>query len=225
MGKEDKKMKLSFSPDDVLKIAHANKFDNSRQFFKAIAQNTVNLDQVLTATTQKDDKEFEKEAEFQKFAKVARTDIGGILVDGKKSGIMYTYAKCCNPIPGDPVIGYITVGEGIKIHRKTCINLISLSATDADKLISVQWPESEGSLFVAGITIRGKDKPGILNDISHSIVTYQNTNIKSININSSDSSYEGSITLYVNNLDHLNRIIERLKKINGVFSVERFESN
>ena len=223
--KKIKKMKLSFSPDDVLKIAHANKFDNSRQFFKAIAQNTVNLDQVLTATTQKDDKEFEKEAEFQKFAKVARTDIGGILVDGKKSGIMYTYAKCCNPIPGDPVIGYITVGEGIKIHRKTCINLISLSATDADKLISVQWPESEGSLFVAGITIRGKDKPGILNDISHSIVTYQNTNIKSININSSDSSYEGSITLYVNNLDHLNRIIERLKKINGVFSVERFESN
>jgi len=222
--KKIKKLKLSFSPDDVLKISHANKFDNSRQFFKAIAQNTVNLDQVLTATAQKDDKEFEKEAEFQKFAKVARTDIGGILVDGKKSGIMYTYAKCCNPIPGDPVIGYITVGEGIKIHRKTCVNLISLSNTDADKLVSVQWPEAEGSLFVAGITIKGKDRPGILNDISHSIVTHQNTNIKSININSSDSSYEGSITLYVNNLEHLNRIIERLKRVAGVYLVERFES-
>jgi GTP diphosphokinase / guanosine-3',5'-bis(diphosphate) 3'-diphosphatase len=178
----------------------------------------------LTATTQKDEKEFEKEVEFKKFANVARNDIGGILVDGKKSGIMYTYAKCCNPIPGDPVIGYITVGEGIKIHRKTCVNLISLSTTDSSKLVSVQWPEAEGSLFVAGMTIRGKDRPGILNDISHSIVTYQNTNIKSININTSDSIFEGSVTLYVSNIDHLNRMIERLKRVAGVYSVERFES-
>lgn len=220
-----KKLKLSFTPDDVLRIAVANKFDNSRQFFKAIAQHQVNIDEVLTATTQKDEKGFEKEAEFKKFANVARSDIGGILVDGKKSGILYTYAKCCNPIPGDPVIGYITVGEGIKIHRKSCVNLINLSANDASKLVDVQWPEAEGSLFVAGISIRGKDRPGILNDISHSIVTYQNTNIKSININTSESSFEGSVAIYVNNLDHLNRIIERLKKVQGIYSVERFESS
>lgn len=223
--KKIKKMKLSFTPDDVVKIAHANKFDNSRQFFKAVAQSTVNIDEILTATTQKDDKEYEKEIEFQKFAKISRNEIGEILVDGKKSGIMYTYAKCCNPIPGDPVIGYITVGEGIKIHRKSCVNVISLSSTDSSKLVSVQWPEAESSLFVAGISVRGKDRPGILNDISHSIVTYRNTNIKSLNINSSDSTFEGSVTIYVNNLDHLNRIIERLKKVAGVFSVERFESN
>ncbi|HEX7356559.1 MAG TPA: bifunctional (p)ppGpp synthetase/guanosine-3',5'-bis(diphosphate) 3'-pyrophosphohydrolase [Ignavibacteriaceae bacterium] len=223
--KKLKKMKLSFTPDDVLKIAHSNKFDNSRQFFKAIAQSTINLDQVLTATTQKDSKEFEKDIEFQKFANVARNDIGGILVDGKKSGIMYTYAKCCNPIPGDPVIGYITVGEGIKIHRKSCTNLISLSTNDSSKLVNVQWPESEGSLFVAGISVRGKDRPGILNDISHSIVTFQNTNIKSININTSDSIFEGSVTLYVSNLDHLNRMMERLKRVPDVYSVERFESS
>ncbi len=222
--KKIKKIKLSFAPDDVLKIASANKFDNSRQFFKAIGQSTINLDEVLSATTKKDEKEFEKAAEFQKFANVARNDIGGILVDGKKSGIMYTYAKCCNPIPGDPVIGFITVGEGIKIHRKTCVNLFSLSSTDSSKLVSVQWPEAESSLFVAGISIRGKDRPGIINDISHSIVTYQNTNIKSININSSDSIFEGSVTLYVSNLDHLNRIMERLKRLGGIFGVERFES-
>jgi RelA/SpoT family (p)ppGpp synthetase len=222
--KKIKKLKLSFTPDDVLKIAHANKFDNSRQFYRAIGQSTINLDEVLSATTKKDDKEFEKEIEFQKFANVARNDIGGILVDGKKSGIMYTYAKCCNPIPGDPVIGFITVGEGIKIHRKTCVNLISLSTSDSSKLVSVQWPEGEGSLFVAGISIRGKDRPGILNDVSHSIVTYQNTNIKSININTTDSIFEGSVTLYVSNLDHLNRIIERLKRLGGVYSIERFES-
>ncbi len=223
--KKIKKLKLTFTPDDIVKIAHANKFENSRQFFKAIAQNTINIDEVLTATTQKEEKEFEKEVEFQKFANSSRNEVGGILVDGKKSDILYTYAKCCNPIPGDPVIGYITVGEGIKIHRKTCVNLISLSAKDASKLISVQWSEAEDSLFVAGISIRGKDRPGILNDISHSIVSFNNTNIKSININTSDSTFEGSVTLYVNDLDHLNRMIERLKRLSGIYSVERFESN
>jgi len=222
--KKLKKLKLTFTPDDVLKLAHSNKFDNTRQFFKAISQGTINIDEVLTASSQKDEKEFEKEIEFKKFANSSRSDIGGILVDGKKSGIMYTYAKCCNPIPGDPVIGYITVGEGIKIHRKNCVNLINLSSTDADKLVNVQWPEVEGSLFVAGITLKGKDRPGILNDISHSIVTFQNTNIKSLNINTNDSLFEGSVTLYVSNLDHLNRIMERLKKVTGVYSVERFES-
>ncbi len=222
--KKTKKLKLNFNPDELLRLAHLNKYDNVRQFFKAIAQGLVNVDDIITANREREEKEKQKELEFDKFANVARSDIGGILVDGKKSGILYTYAKCCNPIPGDPVIGYITVGEGIKIHRKNCLNLLNLSVKDSSKLVNVQWPETEDNLFVAGLTIRGEDRPGILNDISHTIVTYRNTNIKSININTTDSTFEGSVTLYVQNLEHLNRIIDRLKKVQGIFSVERFES-
>lgn len=222
--KKVKKLKLNFNPDELLRLAHLNKFDNVRQFFKAIAQGLINVDDVITANKEREEKEKQKELEFDKFANVARSDIGGILVDGKKSGILYTYAKCCNPIPGDPVIGYITVGEGIKIHRKNCVNLLNLSVQDSSKLVNVQWPETEDNLFVAGLTIRGEDRPGILNDISHTIVTYRNTNIKSININTTDSTFEGSVTVYVQNLEHLNRIIERLKKVQGIYSVERFES-
>ncbi len=222
--KKIKKLKLNFNPDELLRLAHLNKYDNVRQFFKAIAQGLINVDDVITANKEREEKEKQKDLEFDKFANVARSDIGGILVDGKKSGILYTYAKCCNPIPGDPVIGYITVGEGIKIHRKNCVNLLNLSVQDSSKLVNVQWPETEDNLFVAGLTIRGEDRPGILNDISHTIVTYRNTNIKSININTTDSTFEGSVTVYVQNLEHLNRIIERLKKVQGIYSVERFES-
>ncbi|HED37577.1 MAG TPA: RelA/SpoT family protein, partial [Ignavibacteria bacterium] len=88
----------------------------------------------------------------------------------------------------------------------------------------VQWPVTEDSLFVAGLRAVGEDIPGILTDISHAIVSYQNTNIKSINMNTADSMFEGSVTLYVHNIEHLNRIIERLKKLKGVYSVERFEN-
>lgn len=220
-----KKLKLNFSNEDLIKIIHYHKYDNTKQFFKAIAQGLLNIDDIFTAKQEKDDKEKQKEIQFSKFASAVRGEIGGILVDGKKSSILYTYAKCCNPIPGDPVIGFITIGEGIKIHRKNCYNLINLSISNSSKLVNVQWPETEDNLFVVGILIRGQDRPGILNDISHSIVTFQNTNIKSININTQDSSFEGNVSFYVQNLEHLNRIIERLKKIPGVTYVERFESS
>ncbi len=219
-----KKLKLNFSNEDLMKIIHTHKYDNTKQFFKAIALGHLNIDDVLTAKQEKDEKEKLNELEINKFAKSARGEIGGVLVDGNKSSILYTYAKCCNPIPGDPVIGFITIGEGIKVHRKNCINLINLSISDSSKLVNVQWPETDNNLFVVGILVRGQDRPGILNDISHSIVTYQNTNIKSININTQGSSFEGGVSFYVQNLEHLNRIIERLKKISGITIVERFES-
>ena len=100
----------------------------------------------------------------------------------------------------------------------------NISEKENSKLVPVQWPENETSLFVAGLTVSGDDTPGILNEISHTIVSYQNTNIKSININTSNSSFEGSVTLYVHNIDHLTRIMDRLKKLKGIYSVERFEN-
>src|SRR5690606_27032191 len=100
-----------------------------------------------------------------------------------------------------------------------------MSQQESSKLVPVQWPETEGSLFVAGLSVLGNDSPGILNEISHSIVSYKNTNIKSININTHDSNFGGSVTLYVQNIDHLNRIAERLRKIKSVHSVERFEAS
>jgi RelA/SpoT family (p)ppGpp synthetase len=223
--KKLKKLKLSFSTSDVSKIARKYKFDNNSHFFQAIAQGNVNLDLILIDTEGKSEEEQEKILAFDKFADIARKDAGGILVDGKSSGIMYSYAKCCNPIPGDPVIGYITVGEGIKIHRKTCNNLLNLSKIAADKLVAVQWPGTDVTLFVAGLTVKGEDSPGILNDIAHTIVSYRSTNIKSININTNDSTFEGSVMVYVNNLEHLNNLMDRLKKLRGLYKIERFEGN
>jgi guanosine-3',5'-bis(diphosphate) 3'-pyrophosphohydrolase len=224
-NKKLKKLKLSFSTSEISKIARKYRFDNNSQFFQAIAQGNVNLDQVLINTVDKPIEEQEKVLAFDQFAEIARKDAGGVLVDGKSSGILYAYAKCCNPIPGDPVIGYITLGEGIKIHRKTCNNLINLSKIDPEKLIAVQWPGSDGNLFVAGLTMKGEDSPGILNEIAHTIVSYKSTNIKSININTNDSTFEGSVMVYVNNLEHLTNLIDRLKKLKGVYKVERFEGS
>lgn len=221
--KKLKKMKLVFNQDELNKFIRKNKFDNHDQFFNAVAQNAVNLDDMLSKKADEQKNEQDSQAQVDTFVRLARTTAGGVIVDGEFKGIQYSFAKCCNPIPGDHVIGYITVGEGIKIHRKDCINLIKLSKKNENKLVPVKWPHTEGDVFVAGISIAGDDVPGILNDISNSITTYQNTNIKSININTNESLFSGTIAVYVRDLEHLKRLIERLKKTQGIYSVERLD--
>ncbi len=219
-----KKLKLSFSSDDISKLSRKLKFSNLSEFYAAIAQDKVNLDEILNPPAPEEKPETQQ-LEFDDFAEQARKTAGGVLVEGEHKGIVYEYAKCCNPIPGDPIIGFITVGHGVKIHRKNCKNLISMSQTEPNRLIPVEWPKTNGKYFVAGITIRGEDKPGILKDISNSITSYKNTNIKSVNINTTDSMFVGQITVYVEDIEHLSRLIERLKKNQGIYSVERFEAD
>lgn len=219
-----KKSKLTFNQSELSKLANKLKFESPKQFFRTIAQDKINLDEILNPPQEKEDKEA-PDFEFDEFANFARKDAGGVMVDGEFKGIVYTYAKCCNPIPGDPIAGFVTIGEGIKIHRKDCKNLINMVNTNEDKLVPVNWPKSSESLFVAGIAIRGDDVPGILKDISNSITSYKNTNIKAASINTGDSMFTGSVTVYVSDINHLNRLIERLKKITGIYYAERFDAN
>ncbi len=222
--KKIKKLKLSFSPDDLAKLARKLKFENTRQFYKAIAQNKLDLDDILNPKLEVDESKT-PELQFEKFVNAARNTSGNVLVEGEQKGFAYIYAKCCNPLPGDQVIGYVTIGEGIKIHRKDCKNLISMLKTAENRLVPVTWPKTDGAFFVAGLSIRGEDMPGILKDISNSITTYQNTNIKSVNITTNDSLFRGTITVFVRDLDHLNKLIERLKRNRGIYTVERFDAD
>ena len=219
-----KKLKLSFNSDDLLKLVRKLKFENNRHFFRAIAEDKVNLDEILNPTKETEEKAV-PEVQFEKFIDIARGNAGEVLIEGDHKGFAYSYAKCCNPIPGDHVIGYVTIGEGIKIHRKDCKNLINMVKTNSERLVPVTWPKTNGAFFVAGLTIRGDDVPGILKDISNSITTYQNTNIKSVNITTGDSLFKGTITVFVKDLEHLNKLIDRLKKNRGIYSVERFDTD
>ncbi|MFA6025137.1 MAG: bifunctional (p)ppGpp synthetase/guanosine-3',5'-bis(diphosphate) 3'-pyrophosphohydrolase, partial [Ignavibacteriaceae bacterium] len=225
--KKIKKLKLSFTQQDIAKVYLNLKFDNSKQLYKAIAQGKINLDEILSSHLP--DKEEEKKspqvnAEFENFAQYARSSGGKLVVNGESSDLLFSYSKCCNPIPGDQVVGFITKGEGIKIHRKNCKSMLQLSEKESEKIISVEWPALENSNFIVGLSLKGEDQPGLLSEIAHQVVTFQNTNIKSINIDTKNSKFEGTVTLFVQNLEHLSRVIDRLKKIKGVYTVTRLEN-
>lgn len=145
-----------------------------------------------------------------------------ILVFGnEETKLDYKLAKCCNPIPGDDVFGYITTNEGIKVHRNNCPNAIYLQSNHAGRLIKAKWVSSEQSEYTSVLVIRGIDTVGLVNKVTQIISNDLNVNIRSINIAGDEGVFEGLITVVVKDKIHLSKIMEKLKLIEGVTSVDR----
>lgn len=228
--KKLKRHKLKLSEEDFTKLVQTFKFENVQKFYLAVVEEKLDIDAVLAHLVDLqrraagDVTERVVEAPkslFEKFINTARDVAKGISVFGSSDTFMHQYAKCCNPIPGDDIVGFVTVGEGIKIHRKDCKNVVSLRMTLSERVVEVSWPSANGGDFIAGITISGDDRPGLLSDITHAISSYQNTNIRSVNVDSKDQMFTGQIILYVKNTDHLNRILQKIRKVPGIAVAER----
>ena len=144
-----------------------------------------------------------------------------LLIGDGMEALDYTLSPCCNPIPGDDVFGFVTINEGIKIHRNNCPNAVQLMSKFAYRIIKAKWYTGKSIAFLSGIKIRGIDDMGILNNITSLISSEYNLNIRSINIDSNAGTFEGTVMLYVNDTQHLNNLIGKIKKIKGVKQVSR----
>ncbi len=147
---------------------------------------------------------------------------GRILVfgDGEEK-LDYKLSKCCGPIPGDNVFGFLTINEGIKVHKVDCPNAIRLQSNYAYRILKAKWVTAEGRDFATSIRIEGIDRSGMANDITRIISASMKINIKAININSSDDIFDGLIVVVVRDKNHLQHLIERIKKVEGVKGVKR----
>ncbi|MEZ5008322.1 MAG: bifunctional (p)ppGpp synthetase/guanosine-3',5'-bis(diphosphate) 3'-pyrophosphohydrolase [Chitinophagales bacterium] len=137
----------------------------------------------------------------------------------------YEFAKCCEPIPGDDVIGFITVGGGVKIHRSNCKNVINSSAQYGYRIIKTSWKIKGDSSFLVHLRLKGTDDMGLINQITKIISNDYRVNIKGMNIETIDNVWLGHLKLFVKSDDQLNAIIKRLKKLNGIISVKRIEED
>ncbi|SFC41029.1 GTP pyrophosphokinase [Zunongwangia mangrovi] len=144
------------------------------------------------------------------------------LVFGKEEDeLEYKLANCCNPIPGDDVFGFVTVNEGIKVHKTDCPNAIQLQSNYAYRIIQAKWVDSSQQDFKAVIKLNGIDNIGLVSDVTREISSNMHVNMKNINFESDDGIFSGRITVVVKNNDILTKIINRLKKINGIDKVSR----
>ena len=250
LGKETwekklKKNKYTLSEDELMKLMHRLKFEGIQSFYIAIADETPSADEIFEIIKDKNKllngeidsqwvrpleknlqlfKEKDYQANlFDSYIKTARASKSKIIAGGDVKDLLFSYATCCNPIPGEDIIGFISKTEGIKIHKKSCKNLSNLFLSDPARIIDVQWPEQMDDEFFVGLKIHGEDRTGMLNEITQVISSQDDTNIKSVNISSKGSMFEGTVILMVNNIVHLNALIEKIKNIGGVFDVRRFE--
>lgn len=147
-----------------------------------------------------------------------------LLIDGElHTDIATTYASCCNPIPGDDVFGYVSRSGGIKIHRVNCRNAPHILINHPDRVVQVEWSRQKNVQFLSALRVMGEDRVGIVSDITTVISKNLKTNIRSITVDSDDGVFEGTIVCYVSDLEHLRRVIERIKRIEGIHGVYRFE--
>ena len=145
-----------------------------------------------------------------------------MLVFGKEEEKLdYTHAKCCNPIPGDKVFGFLTINDGIKVHKKNCPNAVSLQSNYAYRIMQAKWIDSSQQEYTSQIILSGLDDLGLVNDVTKVISSNMHVNMKSLNFSSDDGIFKGKITVVVKNKAMLKKLMENLKKINGIDKVTR----
>ena len=180
----------------------ANDYNSYIGFFKRrIGSNTNKVDKISES------------ANFIKFDK---------LVFGKeKEMLKYSIASCCNPIPGDKVFGFISVKDGIKVHKQDCPNSISLRSNYAYRIISANWIDSENHEFNAQIQLSGIDDIGLINNITSLISNSMNVNMNRISFETNDGTFSGFVSVEVKNKVILNKLLKKLASIDGIEKVSR----
>ncbi len=148
-----------------------------------------------------------------------------ILLIGEDMDVVdYKLAKCCTPIPGDDVFGFVTVSEGIKIHRTNCKNSPELLSHHGNRVVKAKWTSQHEVAFLTGLKIKGTDRVGLINDVTKIISEELKVNMSSMSIHTDSGIFDGEIMVYVNDTRHLEQLIEKLRSVEGVVKVSRFDS-
>ncbi|MCS6823442.1 MAG: bifunctional (p)ppGpp synthetase/guanosine-3',5'-bis(diphosphate) 3'-pyrophosphohydrolase [Cytophagaceae bacterium] len=221
-------LKLNLSNDTTEQLLKYFNLKSSLELYYNVATNVIDVADIkkfkewLDQQKKSDKKETEPVKKNKKT--VSPQDVDTLLIGDNMEKIDYSFARCCNPIPGDDVFGFVTVSEGIKIHRTSCPNAVELVSNFGYRVIKAKWNSEKQLSFLTGLRIVGTDRIGIINDITKVISHELHVNIRSITIDSNDGMFEGVIMLFVNNTQHLDKLIKSLSEIQDIVSVSRITS-
>jgi guanosine-3',5'-bis(diphosphate) 3'-pyrophosphohydrolase len=227
MERKFHRFKLEFSTPVINEFYAYLKLPSSQELFYRAALGNVDIGEIKDfikfreAPTKKTRKS--EAPNLEQLVTNARGKSDMLVIGDDLQKLDYKLSPCCNPIPGDDVFGFVTVSEGIKIHRVNCPNAIKLLSNYAYRVVKAKWLNDELISFLAGIKITGTDELGIVNNITQVISNENNVNMRSIKFDTDDGLFEGTIMIYVHDTKHLNHLIENLKKVKGVNRVERVD--
>ena len=148
-----------------------------------------------------------------------------LIIFGESSDkIVYNLANCCKPIPGDDVFGFVTTGKGLTIHRTNCPNAAKLLSNYGHRVVKTKWAKNKEISFLTGVRIIGMDDVGIINKITNIISGDLKINIAALTIESTEGVFDGSIKLFVHDKEELDELVTRLKNLQGIHTVDRFDT-
>ena len=227
LDREMRRRKLAkLSDQDLEKAAQVLSLGGAEHVLASIAQGDVTISQVLKALFPEVDENTDppalKASPLERLLdRMKRSDTSkGIRVQGA-DGLMVRYAQCCQPVPGDKVVGYVTRGRGVSIHRGDCPNLLFL-VHEPERRLEIDWQESEGERFVIRLHIEGNDRRGLYADLA-AAVSGTGTDIRTLELNTVDGRVNGAALVEVENLAHLDKIIKAARRVKGVTEVSRRE--
>ncbi len=208
--------KVSSSLDLLYDIA-VKKID-----LKELKEFTVHGDKLVPP---KPVKPAEAKPEYDPAKALPKKDTELIIFGESSDKILYTLANCCKPIPGDDVFGFITTGEGLKIHRTNCPNAARLMANYGHRVVKTKWSKNKEVAFLTGLKIVGLDDVGVINKITNIISGEMKININALSIESGEGLFEGNIRVFVHDKEELDNLVERLKTLPGIESIDRYDTD
>jgi guanosine-3',5'-bis(diphosphate) 3'-pyrophosphohydrolase len=222
LDRELKRRRLARPTDDqVVTAARALNLNDPQHLLASIGQGDINIGQALKHLyPELESAEAPKQNVFDRFVDKMRGTGKGVRIQGV-DGLMVRYAQCCQPVPGDPVVGYVTRGRGVSIHRADCPNLLIL-AHEPERRIEIDWQEAEGERFVVRLALEANDRRGLYADLA-TAVSGTGTDIKSMDLRSTDGRVAGSVIVEVENLSHLEKVLRASRRVKGVTEVARRE--
>jgi GTP pyrophosphokinase len=228
-------LKIDFLSKNIDEFVKHFETINATNLYVRIAKGSIDLTRLKGHVVEGTRIRFEKEelsdkksviAEPGAEKKVITTQGKGeaLLIGDEQQKVDYNLASCCNPIPGDEVFGFITVNEGIKIHRTNCPNAQELLSKYAYRVMKARWRNAETVQFEVGLKFSGIDDVGIVQNITNIISTDMNVNMRAISFEANHGIFQGKVVVLVHDTKHLSALTEKLKAIDGVLTVDRIES-
>jgi len=225
LDREVRRRKLPKPSDDALEAAaKAFNLTDSTHLIASIGQGDISIPQALRELypdlAPAAAEPAPKPSAFERLVERMRGGGRGVRIQGV-DGLMVRYAQCCQPVPGDPVVGYVTRGRGVSIHRADCPNLLYL-ANEPERRLDIDWQEVQGERFVVRIALEGFDRRGLYADVA-AAMSSTGTDIKSMDLKSTDGRVTGAALVEVENLSHLQRIMKAARRVKGITEVTRRE--
>ncbi len=226
--KKCKELHVVFNDKNLRQLEEYYKLLNSHELFYRVAKKQIDLSQLKDYEIRNGEISFKhldiKPQSLEEIVSNVRGTNDTLIIGDDMVKLDYSLAHCCHPISGDDVFGFITVNEGIKIHRVNCPNAVQLMSNYAYRIVKARWKSQQLIEFLAGVKFKGIDQVGLVNTITTVISHQLNINMRSVSFETNDGIFEGTIFLYVHDTAHLDKLIRALKEINGITTVSRIDS-